>query len=498
VSAAVWSAEMSAASGTAAVESLRASVLRGVVWKTATRFVFETSKIVVGVVLARLLSPVSYGIAGMVLVIVAFEPVLAGVAVASVLVQRREIDDDDRSTVFWTCVAIGVVATALGVGLSWPVAAFYGQPQVQPLFAVLSSMFVISSLGSTHAHLLVREMNFRALELRAIAGALVGGALSVSLAVAGLGPWALIAQPVAAVAVSTALLWTFSAWRPQLRLSRRTLGEIRSFGRNVSGTLVLFQLTQNTDNVLVGRFLGARALGSYALAYNIILVPFSRLASPLHDVLYPVFTRLQDDLDRLARVWLRAMRALCAVAAPVMLVLVVCAPDLVTVVFGRRWDQAVPVIQILAWVGALYVAQGLNSVLLQALGRTQLLFRYAAVSFAGALGSFVLGLRWGIVGVAACYAGVLTVIGPAYMSLTARAAGSTARSVAGALKGIVAAAVVAAVGAAVARHALAALAPGPRLVGTAAAGGCLYAAALAVTGRDVIGELRAVLRSREA
>ena len=215
----------------------------------------------------------------------------------------------------------------------------------------------------------------------------------------------LVAQPLGALSVSTLLLWALSDWRPQLRWSRKSFNEVRGFGGNVSGMLMLFQLNQNADNVLVGRFLGAPALGAYSLAYNVILVPFSRLASPLHDVVYPVFTRVQDDLERAVRVWLRAMRLLAAVAIPSMLGLVVAAPDLVDVVFGRRWQAAVPVMQILAWVGALYVVQGLNSVLLQALGRTRLLLGFALVSFAAGLGSFVLGLHWGIVGVAGCFAG---------------------------------------------------------------------------------------------
>jgi polysaccharide transporter, PST family len=213
-------------------------------------------------------------------------------------------------------------------------------------------------------------------------------------------------------------------------------------------------------------------------------------------VVYPVFTRLQDDTERLSRVWLRTVRVLAAVAAPAMLVLVVCAPDLVHVVFGDKWAKAVPVMQILAWVGALYVIQGLNSVLLQALGRTRLLFRYALVSFAAGLGSFVLGLRWGIVGVAVCFACVLTVIGPVYMTLTARAVGTRGRDVVRAIAGVAAAALVAAAGAGALRLFLlhagghAAL----RLLAVAGCGALLYAACVPLLAGGVIEELQALRR----
>jgi PST family polysaccharide transporter len=227
-------------------------------------------------------------------------------------------------------------------------------------------------------------------------------------------------------------------------------------------------------------------------------VPFSRLASPLHDVVYPVFTRVQDDLPRVARVWLRAIRLLAAVAIPAMLGLVVAAPDLVDVVFGRRWHAAVPVMQILAWVGALYVVQGLNSVLLQALGRTRLLLGYALVSFAAGLGSFVLGLRWGIVGVAGCFAAVMTVIGPLYMTVTARAAGVTGRDVWSALAGIVRAAVVTAVALTALRILLVhgGATPAVRLLAIAAAGTVVYGGAACLLARDVVAEIPALLRRR--
>src|SRR5215212_9335250 len=196
-------------------EPFRGRVLRGLAWKTASRATFELTKLAVAVVLARLLTPHEYGIAGMVLVLIAFEPVLSGVALASALVQRPEITEDDRSTVFWTNAATGLAFTVLGIGVSGVAAAFYGDPQVGPLFAAMSVCFFIGSLGITHAHLLVRAMNFRALELRAMGGVLVGAMLAVGAAVAGYGPWALVVQQLGTFTTSTVLLWAFSDWRPR-------------------------------------------------------------------------------------------------------------------------------------------------------------------------------------------------------------------------------------------------------------------------------------------
>ena len=477
-------------------EGFRRAVLRGLAWKSTSRVLFEVTKLTVAVVLARLLTPEQYGLAGMVLVLAAFEPVLSGVALASVLVQRREVSEDLRCTVFWATVATGACSTVVGVALSGLVADFYGDAEVQGLFAAMSCCFVISALGMAQSHLLVREMDFRALELRAMAGVVVGAVLGIGAAAMGYGPWALVIQQLATYTTSTVLLWRFSPWRPRLRFSRTALRDVRGFGGHVSGTLLLNQLTQNTDNVLIGRYLGASALGAYALAYNIILVPFSRLSAPLHEVLYPVFSRLQDDRARLAALWLRVVRMVATLAVPAMLALVILAADVIDTVFGARWQDAVPVVRILAFVGMLLVLQGLNAVVLQAVGETRRLLHYSMAAFVAGLGAFILGLQWGITGVAACFAVVSTVMQPLYMALTARSVGASARDCVRALSGVVQASALMAAAVLVVHQLLVAadVAPPLRLVVCVLVGGAVYVPASAWRSRAVIEELMRLLR----
>jgi O-antigen/teichoic acid export membrane protein len=469
---------------------LRARVLRGVAWKTASRALLESSKLVVGVLLARLLTPHDFGVAGMVIVFAGIVPIFSGLALGAALVQRSELSEADRSTAFWTGIGLGAVLTAAGIAASGAVARFYGQPEVRPLFAALSTSFVLTALGMTHGQLLVRELDYRRLELRTMAGTLAGAVTGVTVAVLGYGPWAIIAQLLAATGASTALLWLFSPWRPRFVYSWASLRSLVGFGGNVSGTLVLNELNSNTDNLLVGRFLGASALGTYAVAYNVMLLPFSRLTAPLQEVLYAAFSRVQDDRERVLAVWLRVNRLLAAAALPMLAGLVVVAPELVHVLLGDRWHGAIPVIRILAWVGAFQALQGLNASVLQACDRTSTLLRFALVSFAANLGAFVLGLRWGIVGVAACFAVTTTLVQPFYAALAMRAVGSSLRAFLANLRGVVAA-TVAMLAAVVPAHAL--------LLGTGAAlrlllvvlvGAAVYLPALRAFDGQVLSELK--------
>jgi O-antigen/teichoic acid export membrane protein len=475
-------------------------ILGGLAWKALSRTLFELTKVGVAVALARLLTPEEYGLAAMVLVLVSFEPTISGNALASALVQRKTLTEEDKSTVFWTNLGIALAFSAGCIALAEPVARFYGSSEVRPLFAAVGLVFVLSALSRTHSALLTREMKFRSLELRSIAGVMAGAVAAIVVAAKGYGPWALVAQQIAAFGVATLLLWMVSPWRPRFIYSRNSIRELRGFGGNVSATLLLFQLNQTTDRILVGRFLGAAALGMYSLATNVILLPFTRLVAPLHDVLYPVFSRVQDDPKRLASIWLRSMTVIAAISAPAMLGLVVVAPELVDVVFGTRWHDATPVVQILAWVGLLIVLQGFNSVVLQAVGQTRLLLRYAVASFVSAGASFAIGLHWGIVGVALCFAVATSVVQPLYMHLTARAIGIGMGDCLSALRGVFEAALGVAAAAAAARQVGLGLglSTSATLMLAVVAGAAAYAPLCAWRAKDVSNEALRLLRRRRA
>jgi O-antigen/teichoic acid export membrane protein len=404
-------------------DSLRSRILRGVAWKLVSQVFLQSSRVVVAIILARLLAPHDYGLAGMVLVVASLVLVFSDLALGAALVQRPTLTQADRSTVFWTAVAAGVTFTLLGVALSGPVADFFGEPDVQPLLATLSLSFLVTSLGTTQSALLMREMDFRRLELRMMGGTLAGAAVGITAAAYGAGAWAIIAQQLTIASVSTALLWAVTPWRPSLTFSRKSLRDLGGFSLNVFGQRLLYYLHANADKVLIGRFLGAAPLGVYTLAYNVVTAPFSRIAVPIAEVLFPAFSRMQDQPERLASAWIRATRLVGSVSIPALLGLVVLAPDFVHVVLGERWREATPVIQILAGVGMVQSLQTLNSNILQALNRTRTLFRYSIVFFVSHVAAFSVGLSWGITGVAASYAVSSAFVEPLYAWLTARALG---------------------------------------------------------------------------
>ena len=396
------------------------------------------SKTVVAIILARLLAPHDYGVAGMVIVFTTIAPIFSDLALGAALIHRETLTEADRSTVFWTSVATGALLTTACVLLSGPLAAFYNTPEVQPLFIVFSSIFVLGSLGATQFALLTREMDFRGLETRVIASTILGAAVGIAIAVVGGGAWAIIGQQVTVAFVSTVLLWTFCKWKPRFTFSRRSLRELGGYSGNVFGSHVIVQIGPSVNNLLIGKWAGAAALGSYTLAQNVILMPFYRIAAPIETVLFPAFSRLQREPERIAAVWLRANRVVAAITFPSLLGLAAVAPDFVHVVLGGEWTEATVVIQILCWVGMLQALQRLNFSVLQARNHTRELLWFSVFSFSAGVAAVGAALWFGsgVDGVALAFAAISTVTLPLFTHVTARAVNSSLRACAANLAGV--------------------------------------------------------------
>lgn len=417
-------------------DSISSRIRSGVAWKLGSQLILQVSRMAVALILARLLTPDDWGLAAMVIVFSGVVIVFAESALGIALIQRRSIDEDDRSTVFWTSAAIGLALMLAGFGLAEPLARFYGEPEVAPLFTALSVGFLVTALGSTQQALLIRDMRFDRLELRQIAATVVGAAVGIALALAGYGAWAIVGQLLTEAVMSTALLWLLAGWWPSARFSFASLRRLAGFAGNVFGENLLYQAGRNVGNLLIGRFLGASALGLYALATNIVLVPFARIAGPLQQVFFPAFALMSDDRPRMADTWIRATRLVGVISIPALVGLAVVAPDFVQVVLGPKWSDAIPVIQILAIVGLIQSLQTLCGEVLLALGRANWLLWFTMLWFVASLASFAIGVQWGVTGVAATYAIATLLVEPLRTYVTARALDVSAWRLVAALSGV--------------------------------------------------------------
>jgi O-antigen/teichoic acid export membrane protein len=383
----------------------------------------QVTRALAAIVIARLLTPEEYGLAALALVFASLVMVFSDLALGAALIQRKELSEVDRDTAFWVTLGSGFFFAILGYALAGPLASLYGDADAKPLLQVLSIGFVVFALGAPQQSLMIRDMDFRRVEILPMIGALVGAAAGVVVAVAGGGAWAIIAQYGIGAAVTTVAVWLRSEWRPRFAFSTNSLRELGGFSIFMLGHRLLYYLQTNGDRFLIGRFLGTAPLGAYAIAFNTILQPASKIGGPLQRVMSPAFCRIQDEPERIAAAWARVVRILAAVSVAPLAVLVVVAPDFVPVVLGDQWDKAIPVIQILAWVGIVQALQSLSVDVLMARDRARTIFRFSLVLVTCHLAAFAVGLNWGVVGVSVAFAISTTLVEPWQTILAARALG---------------------------------------------------------------------------
>jgi O-antigen/teichoic acid export membrane protein len=360
-------------------------------------------------VLARLLQPSDFGLVGMVTAITGVLSLFKEFGLSSATVQRTSISDQQLSTLFWINVLVGATLCVAAVVIAPFVADFYHEPRLSAIMVVLASGFLFNAAGVQHSALLQRQMRFTALAIIDILSLAVSSAISILMAVRGAGYWALVAWSVTLPLVSTLVTWFLVRWTPSWPRLQTDIGSIMRFGGTLTLNSFICYVAYNLDKVLVGRVWGAEAIGVYGRAYQLITLPVDNLNAAVGGVGFAVLSRLQDDPDRLRSYFLKAYSLLLAVTVPVAIVCSLFANDLVLVMLGPQWINAVPVFRVLAPIVLIFALINPPGWLLLALGMVGRSLRMAVVIAPLLIAGYAVGLPYGPTGVAYGFSSAMAV-----------------------------------------------------------------------------------------
>lgn len=382
---------------------LHGQAIKGIGWGAAGQIARQSITLATAVLLARFLMPEDFGLFAMAQVLVGFALLFSDLGLGSALIQSREIDQRRLSTVFWANASLGGALGILMAMLSMPIASFYGKPELAWVVTLLGLQFPITALAVVHRALLQRDLALDKLFRIDLSAFGVAGLAAVTAAYLGFGVWSLVVQALLAPVVGLAVTARYSLWRPALVFSVRESKDLFHYGLHLSGFNVFNYWARNLDNLLIGKYLGAHALGVYSLAYRLMLFPISAITSVFGQVMLPILSRLQDKDDDFREIYLKACRVVGLVSFPLVVGLFVLAEPLIELVLGSQWRDAVPVFQILAISGLLQPIGATIGWIYTARARTDLMLRWGVVSGVVYMLSFLAGLNWGVQGVALAY-----------------------------------------------------------------------------------------------
>lgn len=383
--------------------NLTTKTVQGVGWSGISQVICLLLQLGITAILARLLTPKDFGLLAMVVVFTNLVMIFRDFGLTAALVQRKEITDEHLSSSFWVNVLTGLFLALLLAALSPAIAYFYGENKLTSIIMVLASTFFISSFGIIQTALFTKELNFKSLAIVEILAVAISGAVAIILAFYGFGVLSLVWQQVILSIVTVVLLWTFSRWRPRFLFKWQLIKELLGFGLNLTGFNFVNYFARNLDNLLIGKFLGSVALGFYDLAYRLLLFPLSNISSVIGRVMFPSLSAIQDDKNKVCDVYLKTTRYIAAITFPLMIGLLVVAPQFIRVIFGSQWERSIFLVQILALVGLIQSIIATVGWIYQSQGRTDIMFRWGLFTVIIVTISFVIGLCGDVEGVTIAY-----------------------------------------------------------------------------------------------
>jgi PST family polysaccharide transporter len=383
--------------------SFRKKVIEGLTWSGIAQAGKQVCQLAITMVLAHILAPQEFGLMAMANVFIGFATLLSEMGIGNALVQRKELSEEHRSSAFWLNMAVGAFFVCLSFLVSPGIARFYRRPELVPIINVLSISFLVSAVAVVQQSLLMRAMDFRSLMIRDIAATVLSGVLGIILAVKGYGVWSLVFQMLAWVTFNNLFLWFFSPWRPRLLFSKKAVIDLMGFSLNMTGFQMVNYLARTVDQLLIGRFLGAQSLGYYAMAYKLMLFPIQNISWVITRVMFPAFSRIQDNLPRVAENYAKMVGYVSLITFPMMMLFFIVAPDLIPLLWGRGWEETVRIVRVLCFCGMVQSIVTVGGSVYLSQGRAGLQFRMSLANVALTTLSVVIGLQWGVFGVAVAY-----------------------------------------------------------------------------------------------
>lgn len=355
--------------------SLKKNILGGVFWTTIEAVINRGFSFIIQLILARILFPEDYGLVGMAVVFISFLEVFNDLGMSAALIQRKEekLSPHHFNTAFWTGIGWGAILYFLMGIIGAPfVAEFYNESQLKQIIPMLSITLLLNPINLVHQAQLTRAMNFKKLALVNNIGNISAGIIALILALMGFGVWTLVFYTVTRAVITLPLYFKATGWFPARVWKREMFNDIFGFGVYATGTAFFNRLTGNIDFLLVGKLVGATALGNYTFAFTITNLIRDQIVNVINKVLYPIYARMQDQKDKMLDLFLKIVAINNFIVYPIIVGIFLFAEFLVPIFFGTKWDNAIPIAQILCVAVLIQMLNNSHTRLFRAAGEVRL------------------------------------------------------------------------------------------------------------------------------
>lgn len=361
-------------------------------WSAMDNIANQGITFLVGLVLARLLSPAEYGLIGMITIFISISNTIVDSGFSNALIRKKEIDDIDYSTTFVFNIMLSIVMYLILFLCSPLIAEFFRQEQLTILTRVSGVVIIINSLAIVQRTKLVKNIDFKRQAKISVTSSAISGIIGITLAYCGYGVWALVAQQISRQLVNAIGLWGSAHWIPSVKFSRSSFKYQFGFGWKLLLSQLLSTVWNEASHIVIGRFYSPASLGQFSRAHHFSSLFSTNLTGIVQRVSFPVLSSIQDDANRLKSNYQKLIKTSMFISFVGMLSLAACSKPLIFVLIGEKWEEATIYLPLICFNFMLYPVRAINTNMLQVKGRSDRLLILEIIKKTIAVGPILIGV----------------------------------------------------------------------------------------------------------
>ena len=378
---------------------LKNKAVSGVVWSAIERFSIKGVQFVLGLILARLLTPADYGLIAMLTVFMSISYAFIDGGFANALIQCKDRTEKDYSTVFYINLSLSVLFYISLFFAAPYIADFYNQPELESIARVYMLNLIVNSFVSINRVKVTINLNFKIQAKITFRSAVISGLAGVVCAYFGMGPWALVVQAMGNAFLNWILFAWFVRWLPKLEFSKESFHKLFAFGFKIFIAHLISKLYSNLNTIVIGKFYTPASLGVFNRGDRLANFTSSNITAVLKRVAFPVLTRFQDDDKKLLKSYAKYIKLSTFIIFPIMMCLCGMAKPFILTVLTEKWAGSILIMQILSFAYLFHCVTQVNLNLLYVKGRSDLVLRLEIVKKTIAVVILIITLQYGIIAI---------------------------------------------------------------------------------------------------
>ena len=377
-------------------KNLKTRAINGLFWSLIDNFSVQISQFIIGIVLARILSPNDFGLIGMLTVFITISQWFVSSGFGQALIRKKDCTQNDYSTVFIFNIITGFLLYLILFFSSGFIADFFNEPQLESLLNVLGISLIIIAFTIVQQTQLTKRLDFKLQTRISVISSVISGLIGVLLAYLGYGVWTLVYKALLEYFIRSFLLWIYNKWRPSFVFDTNSFKELFGFGSKLMLRGLIYTLFNNMYYVIIGKYFSTADLGYYTRAEQFNRMPSSNINKVINRVSYPVLSELQNDDVALKAAYKKIFISLVFISSVSMMILSAIAKPLIIVLIGEKWLPTVPILQLLCFVGLLYPLCDFNLTILKVKGKSGLILKLEIIKRILSIPVIIVGIIYGI------------------------------------------------------------------------------------------------------